>query len=305
MDEYKDYGSFLTGFPSLDHYLMGVPRGFFLEISGRESSYKTTLLQQVFGHIQERNKEVRYLYIDTEGNVTKEYFEACGGDSSITEFIQENVIEEILTYVHKFVVESNKEEIPCLVAVDSIAGFTTLHELKQGISKATQGDVPRILNRFLRTTAVRLKEYGSTVIFNNQLRDDLNSQWGGTVTPGGHGMRHWAKYRVKMYDWSSNSKQYELANGEIAHPVTFLVEKGKNQNVYKGFGFSMDVILGKGFSRELDVIQFGIDNGFIEQKGHYYTLPTGEKFNSKNNLHSFLTETPDLVDMLYKDMLDK
>ena len=66
LNEYKEYGSFFTGFPSIDYFLRGIPRGYLLEFSGRESSYKTTLLQQFFGSIQKVYKDVRYLYIDTE-----------------------------------------------------------------------------------------------------------------------------------------------------------------------------------------------------------------------------------------------
>jgi RecA/RadA recombinase len=304
LNEYKDFGSFYTGFPSIDYYLEGIPRGYLLEFSGRESSYKTTLVQQLFGTIQKKYPEVKYLYIDTEGNITKEYFEVCGGDSSITEFMQENLSESVLDYVHEFVIKNNENEVASLVCVDSIAGFTTEHEVKQGITKATMGDVPKIFNRFLRLTAIPLKKFGSTVIFNNQLRDNLSSQFGGTTTPGGRGVKHWFKYRISMYDLSSSSKMFKLNSDEDCHPVSFIIEKGKNLAIYKGFTFTMDVILGKGFSRELDLINFAINNGYIEQKGHFYTLPTGEKLNSKNNLYDFLVNTPDTLEQMYTEMLN-
>jgi RecA/RadA recombinase len=303
LNEYKDYGSFYTGFLSLDYYLEGIPRGYLLEFSGRESSYKTTLVQQIFGTVQKKYPDVRYLYIDTEGNITKDYFEACGGNSATTEFLQENLSEEVLDYVHEFIIKNNADEVTSLVAVDSIAGFTTAHEVKQGITKATMGDVPKIFNRFLRLTAIPLKKYGSTVIFNNQLRDNLSSQFGGTTTPGGRGVKHWFKYRVSMYDLSSESKMSTLNSDEVSHPVSFVIEKGKNLTVYKGFTFTMDVILGKGFSRELDLINFGTNNGYIELKGHFYTLPNGEKFSSKNNLYDYLIGNADLIQNLYDEML--
>jgi RecA/RadA recombinase len=300
LSEYQDFNSFLTGYPSIDTYLLGFPRGHFLQFSGRESSYKTTLIQNCFGNIQKNYDDVKYLYVDTEGNVSRDYFEACGGNPDVTDFLLENNEEEVLKTVHNYIIENNKNEIPSLVCIDSLAGFTTDHEIKQGIGKATMGDVPKILNRFLRLTMVPLKRFGSVVIFNNQLREDLGSQWGGTTTPGGRGMKHWAHYMVNMYDLSSNSKMFEY-NGVEGHPVAFNIEKGKNLVIHKGFTFEMDVLFGEGFSRKLDVVKFGTENGFIEQRGAYYTLPTGEKAHGVANLLELIEA--DLVDQLYREML--
>lgn len=303
LSEYQNFGSFLTGYPSIDHYLKGFPRGHFMQFSGRESSYKTTLIHNSFGHIQkECGDSIRYLYVDTEGNVDKEYFEFCGGNVDVTDFMQENKQEDVLEFVFKYILEGNKKEIPSLICVDSIAGFTTNHEMRQGISKATMGDVPKILNRFLRLSVIPLKQFGSSVIFNNQLRDNLSSQWGGTTTPGGRGMKHWSKYMINMYDLTSKSKLFDL-NGIRGHPVAFNVDKGKNLTVHKGFTFEMDVTFNGGFSRVLDVINFGVDNGYIEKGGSYYTMPTGEKVHGKANLFELIGSEDGLVDKLYKEML--
>jgi recombination protein RecA len=300
--EYSGFGSFLTGYPSLDIYLKGFPRGHFLQFSGRESSYKTTLIQNCFGYIQSELKDsLRYLYVDTEGNISRDYFEACGGDPDLTDFFLENKEEEVLEYVYNYIEEGNKDEIPSLICIDSLAGFTTDHEMRQGIKKATMGDVPKILNRFLRLTMIPLKRYGSTVIFNNQLREKLDSRWGGTTTPGGRGMKHWAKYMINMYDLSTSSNLFDH-DGLEGHPVSFQVEKGKNLTIHKGFTFDMDVIFGKGFSRALDVINFGIQNEYIEQRGAYYTLPTGEKVHGMQNLLDTV-KANDLTDAFYRDIM--
>jgi len=303
MSEYENFGSFLTGYPSIDHYLKGFPRGHFMQLSGRESSYKTTLAHNAFGNIQRTyGDSIRYLYIDTEGNVDKEYFDFCGGDVDITDFLQENKEEEVLELAFKYILDGNKEGKPSLVCIDSIAGFTTEHEIKQGISKATMGDVPKILNRFLRLSVIPLKRYGSSVVFTNQLRDNLSSQWGGTTTPGGRGMKHWSKYMINMYDLSSKSKMFDL-NGVKGHPVSFKVEKGKNLTVHKGFTFDMDITFEEGFSRAMDILNFGVVNEFIVQTGAYYTLPTGERVHGKANLYELIKNEEGLEDSLYNDML--
>ena len=304
LNEYEEYGSFFTGFASLDFYLKGFPRGHFLQFAGRESSYKTTLLQSALGNVQKTFEDkVAYLYVDTEGNISKDYFTACGGNPEMTEFFLENTAEDVLDYVNKFITNNNKQEIPSLVIVDSVAGFTTEHEEDKGISKATMGDVPRIINRFLRLTAIPLKQCGSTVVFSNQLRDDLGSQFGGTTTPGGRGLKHWSNYLIGMYDWGSKSKTYELSTGELVHPVVFNVDKGKNDIVYKGFTFNMDVVLGKGFSKELDLIEFGVVNGYIDKAGHWYTLPDGSKHSSKSSLYDTLVADWGLTDSLYRGIM--
>ena len=293
--ELIEYKSFMTGYPSIDYYLQGIPRGHFLQFSGRESSYKTTLLQNVIGQLQKRYEDLQFLLVDTEGNIDRSYFEACGGDSDKIVFMQANDDVEVLNAARDFVIENNKKELPCFIGIDSIAGFTSTQEAKKGIEGSTVGVTPRTLNKFFRLTALLLKKQGSTVWFNNQLRDNLSSPYGGTTTPGGHGLKHWSKYMVKMYDLTTGASQIKVGGEVIGHKVAFTVEKCKNSVVYKGFTFSMDVLLGKGFSIEFDLITFSVDYDVIKQAGAFYTLPTGEKAHGKANLRQLLVESPEAV----------
>lgn len=293
----------MTGFPVLDKRVGGLKRGHFHQFSGRENSGKSTLSQNIIGHIQQYYPEVRFRIYDTEGNFDPEYAQACGISNHNLSIVVENDIVICLTDALEYLTNNNNEGVPSFILIDSYAGFTTVNEMDKGVGGFTRGEQVRKLNVFIRLAIIKLKQFGSVVLFTNQLRDDQNSQWGGVVTPGGHLLDHILNLHLRLYDHASNSKLIKTDGRIVGHPVAFTVAKGKSMSTFRGFSFNMDIIYGEGFSRVLNIIDMAIDTGVISQGGAWYQLPDGKKIQGRVKLYTELTTNVELLQQIY-DLLE-
>jgi len=299
LSEIQQYKPFDTGFLTWDLNLGGVPRGHFHEISGRPNSGKTTFAQCVVGRVQRNNPDVNILWFDTEGNFDPEYAIACGIVEENLDVILDNDCTRVLQSAYEFIVANNKKSKPSFVVIDSFAGLTSEQEVKKGVEGATVGVQARDLNKFLRISTLPVKENGSVVWINNQLRDNLNSMFGGTVTPGGKGLEHWSNLRVKLFNTSDKVKQGEAVVGV---GVNFTVEKIKSLSSYIGYSFVLPLIYGKGFSKEFDLIQMASELGVVNHPNNV-TYEFGEyKFRGKMAFYDALMADKELFDAIYGEI---
>jgi recombination protein RecA len=299
LNEFKVFDPLYTGYPTIDINLGGLNRGHFHQFSGRENSGKSTLSQNIIGYIQKNYPDFHFKIYNTEGNFDPEYAKACGMINHNIDIVTENDIKVCLKDALEFIKSNNKNEIPSFVLVDSYAGFTTEEEREKGLDGYTRGVQVRLLNMFIRLAIIPLKKYGSVFLFTNQLRDDQQSQWGGTTTPGGHLLDHILNLHLRLYDLASNSKLIKLNGKVIGHPVSFNVSKLKDMRSYRGFSFILDMIYGEGFSRTFDIINNAVDLNVIDQSGAWYELPGGEKIQGRANLYEKLVNDEELLHLIY------
>ncbi len=300
LEDYVRYEPLRTGFFTFDNYLGGITRGNLHQFSGRENSGKTTLLQNLIGSIQKQAPEFRIKYFDTEGNFDPAYAQACGVVGDNFEFSVQNDIVEVLEESLDFIKQNNKEQVPSLIAVDSYAGFTHEDEMEKGISKDTRQVQVRKLNIFLRLVVVPLKQQGSVILFTNQLRDKVQSMWGGTDTPGGHHLKHATSLHLNLYDLPN--KAIQISGKSIGHEVSFTVEKIKSMDSYRGFSFNLPLIFGRGFSAELDLLRNGVDLGVIQKRGSWYEI-NGQKFQGEASVYEEMINNQDFFEEIKSSIL--
>lgn len=296
--EFQEWEPLKTGYPSFDLYLQGIPRGHFIEAFGRENSGKSTLAQNILGAIQERYPEFYCLYIDTEGNFVASYAHSCGISDDSFFVLQANENEQVLNAAYDFINDNNKNGIPSFVVIDSYAGMTSNLEIKKGISGSTMGVQARNLNKFLRMTTLPLKKEGSIVWINNQIRDNVTSQWGGITTPGGHGIAHWSKLRLALYNITSSRGEIELGGEVVGEKVDITVEKIKACTANRGFRFEMGLFYGEGFSKIYDILTIGLNLGVINQRGAWYYFDD-LKFQGFGTLLEAVTQDAELLEKIY------
>lgn len=121
----------------------------------------------------------------------------------------------------------------------------------------------------------------------NQVREDLNSMFGGTITPGGRAFKHACSARFEFRKGKfidANGK--ELTNnaenpaGNIIHVV---VKKTKIFEPTRRVGYyTINYLTGPDFMN--DYIDVGIQTGVINQKASYFDIidiNTGEILNTE------------------------
>lgn len=280
LKDFVDLDALQTGYPSLDYFVGGIPRGRFVMFSGRENSGKTTLGLNLVAELQQRYPQYKVLWIDNEGSFTKQYAMNCGVIEQNFSVYQNNDIQDCLSAALDFIKSNNLAKVASFVVIDSVAGFSSEAELRKGFDGDTVAVVSRIINKFLRLSTIPILNYGSVVVFTNQLRENLNSQFGGTTTPGGRGLRHWCSLHLQLYD---TSEKIELDGQVIGQQVAVAVQKIKSSAAFKGFSFNLPLVYGRGFSKQLDILNMALTLEVVAKAGSW--LRFGDlKYHGKGEL---------------------
>lgn len=194
-----------TGIPALDEALGvgGIPFGRLMEISGAESSGKTTLCKYVAGQLQMQGV---YAYIqDAEQSGILAYDVGLGLDASRALGSQPDTLEDAFGMMHTAIETFQEQQADCVVIFDSVAAALTESELANPYDEVGQrgrraaflaANIPKLL------TLLKRPDSCVALIFVNQVRANMeaagNPYAPRTKTTGGHALRHWAHIRVEM-----------------------------------------------------------------------------------------------------------
>lgn len=199
-----------TGIPSLDSALgvvdargvRGLPLGRLIEVSGVESSGKTTLCKYLAGQCQKLG--VYPVILDTEHSGILEYDTALGLNTGHAIGGQPGTLEEVFGIIEETVLKFRDLDVDCLILFDSVAATPTQSQLELGYDEEGQrGRVAAFLAQKL-PKLIKLLEGTTNVgmLFTNQVRDNMdaarNPYAPKTKTTGGRALRHWAHIRMEM-----------------------------------------------------------------------------------------------------------
>lgn len=171
----KDY--IPTGSLSLDIDLGGgIPEGRFIEISGKESSTKTTQVCHIVANAQKLGHTV--VWADVEGTSDDAYFKRLGIDTSRLLYFKPDSTEEATEIILQF---QRSGEVTVGV-IDSIAQMIPNKEADSKMDETVRMGIPQqLLSEFLRKWNAnnnRLEREGKkpfTLIGINQLRDKIGA----------------------------------------------------------------------------------------------------------------------------------
>lgn len=289
----------VSGIPSgsilLDHTIGvgGLPIGRIVEIYGDPGSGKTSLCTLIAANAQDMFPNSFIGYVDVEHAVDPEYASQLGLDMDSVLFSQPDSAEEALDTVL-----SLTDSAACSVVIlDSVGGLQTKLQLEKGMGEATMAEVARILSQSMPKISKSAKRTDTLIIFVNQLRSSLGDYGSPNITMGGKSLKFFASLRLEI-------KRVDiLTQGEDAIGQTLRIKLAKNK-VGRPFGkVEADLIFGKGFNNDLEVIQLCIAHGYITQGGAWFSLPSGESFQGKVKLAEYLADNPaelqDLKDKLF------
>src|SRR6201992_4314986 len=155
----------------------GVPRGRIVEISGPESSGKTTLVNHIIAEAQARGGVCAF--IDTEHAIDRVYSRAIGVDTDELLVSQPDYGEQALQIADRLIASAAVG----VVAIDSVAALTPKAELDAQIGDTTVGLQARLMSQALRKLAGSLNRTKTVCLFTNQIREKIGVQFGSPGTP--------------------------------------------------------------------------------------------------------------------------
>lgn len=266
----------------------GFPRGRLSEISGNESSGKTTLALQLAAMVQSLGEGV--LYIDSENALDVGYCRNLGLDVDDSSFMltQPDDAETGLQIIQD-VITDPKITPPGIIIYDSIAASPTKAELAGEMEDQHMGVKARLLSKGLAKIIGPLAKTPTILIFINQLRDTINGGYGpSSTTPGGRAIKFYSTIRVEM----TRSTQVKDGDTSTGNLVNFKVTK--NKIAPPNTKAILEVEYGLGFTKEAEVFSLGVEHGIIEKTGAWFTV-AGERLQGQANAKEFLQCNPQVT----------
>ena len=284
--ENYDVESVSTGSLGLDIALGigGLPRGRVIEIYGPESSGKTTLTLQVIAEAQRTGGTAAF--VDAEHALDPVYAAKLGVNVQELLVSQPDTGEQALE-ITDMLVRSGAVDI---VVVDSVAALTPKAEIEGEMGDAHVGLQARLMSQALRKLTGNIKRSNTIVIFINQIRMKIGVMFGNPeTTTGGNALKFYASVRLDIRRIGA------LKNGEevIGNQTRVKVVKNKVAPPFREAEF--EILYGAGISRNGEVIDIGVAQGFVEKSGSWFSY-NGERIGQgKENARTFLDQHPEIA----------
>lgn len=282
----RDIEAISTGSLGLDVVLGigGLPRGRVVEIYGPESSGKTTMALHVVAEAQKLGGTAAF--VDAEHALDPQYAGKLGVNIDELLVSQPDTGEQALEIVDMLVRSAAVD----VVVIDSVAALTPKAEIEGDMGDSHMGLQARLMSQALRKLTANIKRSNTLVIFINQIRMKIGVMFGSPeTTTGGNALKFYSSVRLDIRRIGAIKKGDEVLGNETRVKVV----KNKVAPPFKQVQF--DILYGEGVSREGEIIDMGVNEGFVEKSGAWYSYDGTRIGQGKDNVRNFLKQNPDIA----------
>ncbi|MDY4159263.1 MAG: recombinase RecA [Candidatus Onthovivens sp.] len=270
----------------------GYPKGRIIEIYGPESSGKTTLALTAVAEAQSKGGIAAY--IDAENSIDPEYAKNLGVNIDDLILSQPDSGEEALEIVESLA----SSGVFSLIVVDSVAALVPKAELDGAMIDSSVGLQARMMSKAMRKITGVLSKNNCTVIFINQLRDKVGVIYGSNeTTTGGRALKFFASVRIDI----RRSEAIKDGINIIGNTCNIKVVKNKVAPPFKSC--KIDIIYGKGISKEGELLDLGLEYGYVKRSGSWYEIYGERMGQGRETAKQFLAENTDIRDKLKENII--
>lgn len=291
-----DLETFSSGSILLDEALGvgGYPKGRIIEIYGPESSGKTTLALTAVAEVQKAGG--RCAYIDVENTIDPEYSQKIGIKINELVLSQPDSGEEAFEIAEALTDSGGFD----LIVIDSVAALVPKLELEGMMSDSSVGLQARLMSKGLRKISGLLSKTKTTVIFINQLREKVGVIYGSNeITTGGRALKFYSTIRLDI----RRSEAIKEGVNIIGNTVNIKVVKNKVAPPFKSC--KLDLIYGKGFSKEGELLDLAVKLNLVKKSGCWYEYDGNRIGQGRETAKQFLKEHQDAFYKLKKEVLNQ
>lgn len=166
----------------------GVPAGILLEIYGKSSSGKTSILSELCGSAQSKGGDV--IYLDPEARFDKEYSRIYGVELRKENYYKPDTVSGMFDIIAKW--KPTDPSAINIIAADSLAALSTDLEMEKGDKMGMRR--AKEFSEGLRKYCRQLEGNGWILACSNQVRQGDY----GDVTPGGKAVEFYASLRISI-----------------------------------------------------------------------------------------------------------
>lgn len=298
----------------------GLPEGRVIQISGLESSGKTTLTLTWVAEYQRTHPDKYVVWCDVEHTLDKVWAQTLGVQLDKLLYMDPIALsgEQILTDLSRLF----EAEDLGVVVLDSIAALSTQAEFdEKDITQVSYQSMAKPLGKFFRIVVEQLARNKITLICINQLRENIGDQYHPYKEPCGKALAFASSILIRCGTRKFISKDDKEGTDSMEDPkgirIKFKVAKNKLTVNNRNGGY-LTINFRSGVDVVSDTLDIAILLGLIKQGGAYYTLinnETGEvltdevtgellKFQGKDNLRKYFHEHPKSF-YLYRDKVNE
>ena len=270
----------------------GYPIGRIVEIYGPESSGKTTLALTAIAETQKNGGKCAF--IDAEQSIDPVYAKNLGVNIDELILSQPDSGEQALQIVEMLA----KSGVFKFIVVDSVAALVPQAEVDGMMIDNQVGLLARLMSKALRKIAAVLNKGNCTVIFINQLREKIGVIYGNPeVTTGGRALKFYSSIRLDI----RRTEAIKQGVNFIGNTVCVKVVKNKVAPPFKSC--KLDIIYGKGISKEGELLDLGIQMGIIKKSGSWYEVYGDRIGQGRDTAKLYLAENKDVFEKIKNEVI--
>jgi len=259
-------------------YILGIggwPEGKLIELFGKEHSGKTSFSYLFLKDCYDfYGGERKVAYIDIEHRFNKRWAIQLGLDPKSVYVATPDDGEQATDIMHELIDQGDT----AAVVFDSVGAAAPSHEsLRFSDAKTRQGGNAAIMSRNMRTMGPLADNNRTTVIYINQMREDM-SGYNQPITPGGRAVKHHTSVRLYLRPAAEKEhfKGVNLSGEKIEVGFPISVKGVKNsfgtqrEGTVNFYNQPSPLFNGVGVDAEQDWCRLGLLFGVVERRGPYY-----------------------------------
>lgn len=289
----------------------GLPQTRLIEFYGPDHGGKTTTALDIVANYQQLPNSKGVLIVDAENTLDYVWATKLGVDftrENIWVLTPNNQSAEVI--FEKTLQMIQTDEIG-LVLIDSLGVMVSSQALEKSVEDKTYGGISMALTNFSKKAEMLCTKHQCTLIAINQIRDDMNSMYGGTTTTGGRAWRHNCSVRLEFRQGKYFDDKYKELPRTAENPQGIYIQvamvKNKTCPPTRRTGFytlRYDI----GIDYLYDLTELCIKYDCIVKTGAWFTIvnpETGEqiaKLQGQSAVYNYLEndENAEVCEMLEK-----
>ena len=285
-----------TGSISLDMALGvgGYPKGRIIEIYGPESSGKTTFALHAIAEAQKEGGIAAF--IDAEHALDPRYAYALGVDVDNLIVSQPDTGEQALEICDHLI----RSGAIAIIVVDSVAALVPKVEIDGDMGDSHIGLQARLMSHAMRKLSGAISKTNCIAIFINQIREKVGVMFGNPeTTSGGRALKFYSTIRLDI----RRVEQIKQGDQAIGNLTRIKVVKNKVAPPFKTC--DIDLIYGKGVSKEAELLDLGVKYDIVDKSGSWFSYE-GEKLGQgRENVKEYLRNNPNLCEEIHTKIKNK